>query len=1149
MGGKNQAQRTKGNVKPSSSGRSAELLGGVTGFIGFGAVSDGGSGTTGEELEASAPSEFRLLSRKLCKRDAITKLKALQELGKLVEEKDEEEVEISFPLWPRHYARLALDYEKKVREAVQNCHLTFVKRLGKKIAPHLKSLMPPWIISIGDTHPPAASIASLAFQTAFPPGKQSEALVFMRKELFGTFADVLFAQTPDTLSEPNTSPDEMQSKYDQVVTATLRAVHFVLVNTKQEDGAKLCEQYQVLLRDPKFFKYAKSKNTQMSAFWMHIVGGLCSSQPSLMHEYEAQLCPAVVNALDSDDALLSPAAWEALLHLSRSLHDFWKYVNVNKAVVPRLLALVCRGGKGNAAVIYPAILPLLGSLEQHGVKDPKAFYGRLLDALKQGFDQQCVKFSQAETRAVVTCFFEVFTFILKTYGQDTELCSSLLCSHVIPWINECLTESSRSFLLPHSCRPLYQLLQMWSQAQHETYQKMFWRELEPSLKQVLNLGIPTQVRLLADLLSGVSQPKTTFVVTLGASARKRGVKFCDQTQDSGNTEDLQVLPKLEDPHMEALMLRLLELAYISASADDKSLSSSSSLSFLLSVYPSVASFVTFGSLYPSRNLVQTILPLISEDKTCISITSLLQFLESVLKHIQEAEERNQVFSILAMESPAWLLASVIQEQAKFITRLPHLSQWLRCDALGQRVLHLGQDLFDTHLADNKQPPDDKWKVILSALVTNTHGDTLLPLETVKKLLGIFQACLEQLVSTSPLGQTGSALELICDLAECLFHITACWSFPAMENLLLNLFTISTSTDLVKLESAWLNGMKKLVAVRGGLLNEGGFICQSMDLIKAKCHNPTTSLAMMDKLTSLAEKMLFAIAESLPQVDVDDTQLADDTSNVVHLLVERLLSGIPSLVISPDFFISVLLQGIILPSSSAFMGKGHYPSYIKPNASYFMAKILKSLFAPKEDFGKALMELNQLQEKEKLLVHLLDSLMYLQALLQLHLNKNENETVKHLSVMRHVIGNCLENFPLFPSTQDLIQRALNNGPLEVLSFHYACSLRGETIDLPLELSNLEQTSTINLLQYCALSEPVSRVILLTTHLQMQCTDGSSNLHQAALALRALSTIIEKGCCSEDLRDSGVILEVLGVLSLWRENKDPHFLFDRLHASYP
>ena len=70
----------------------------------------------------------------------------------------------------------------------------------------------------------------------------------------------------------STSPDEMQSKYDQVVTATLRAVHFVLVNTKQEDGAKLCEQYQVLLQDPKFFKYAKSKNTQVKSQWNY---GLC----------------------------------------------------------------------------------------------------------------------------------------------------------------------------------------------------------------------------------------------------------------------------------------------------------------------------------------------------------------------------------------------------------------------------------------------------------------------------------------------------------------------------------------------------------------------------------------------------------------------------------------------------------------------------------------------------------------------------------------------------------------------------------------------------------------------------------------------------------------------------------------------------------
>lgn len=66
-------------IQPSSSGRSAELLGGATGFIGFGALHDLGyvpaasQGTHTDDSTISA--EFRVTLRKMTKKDPTTKIK------------------------------------------------------------------------------------------------------------------------------------------------------------------------------------------------------------------------------------------------------------------------------------------------------------------------------------------------------------------------------------------------------------------------------------------------------------------------------------------------------------------------------------------------------------------------------------------------------------------------------------------------------------------------------------------------------------------------------------------------------------------------------------------------------------------------------------------------------------------------------------------------------------------------------------------------------------------------------------------------------------------------------------------------------------------------------------------------------------------
>ena len=89
MGGKKEreSQRKKGNTKASSSARSAQLLSNSAsgGFVGFSSTSSGFSvPLTGIADNASAtefvddaavPTEFRVVLRKMMKKDTVTKLK------------------------------------------------------------------------------------------------------------------------------------------------------------------------------------------------------------------------------------------------------------------------------------------------------------------------------------------------------------------------------------------------------------------------------------------------------------------------------------------------------------------------------------------------------------------------------------------------------------------------------------------------------------------------------------------------------------------------------------------------------------------------------------------------------------------------------------------------------------------------------------------------------------------------------------------------------------------------------------------------------------------------------------------------------------------------------------------------------------------
>lgn len=102
--------------------------------------------------------------KRLGRKDATTKIKALSTLSILFGQKPCEEVVQIVPQWAFEYKRLLLDYNREVRRATHEAMSSLITAVRKGIAPHLKSLMGPWWFSQFDPAPEVAQAARRSFE-------------------------------------------------------------------------------------------------------------------------------------------------------------------------------------------------------------------------------------------------------------------------------------------------------------------------------------------------------------------------------------------------------------------------------------------------------------------------------------------------------------------------------------------------------------------------------------------------------------------------------------------------------------------------------------------------------------------------------------------------------------------------------------------------------------------------------------------------------------------------------------------------------------------------------------------------------------------------------------------------------------------------
>ncbi|KAK0132768.1 E3 ubiquitin-protein ligase listerin [Merluccius polli] len=908
--------------KPSSSGRAAELLaregGVVPGFVGFGSAVTPEPGYVpavhgAEEIDVLVDADFRLVLRKMSKRDTVTKLKAIQEFGSMCQERDAEEVKGVLPYWPRIYCKISVDHDRRVREATQQAFEQLVLKVRRSLAPFLKSLMGHWLMAQCDTYVPAAGAACLAFAAAFPPNKQPEALSFCRDEILNVLQDTLLKETADTLSDPQCVPEEeRETKFIRMVTSSLLGVKKLLHLLPDSDRDVLEDRLTQLISPAKFWKYSKHKTPQVRGALFEVVSALCQYTPGLVHKEAARASSAVLLGIDDTDPVVLPPLWEAVLHVVTTIPDCWTHVNARKGFLPKLWALLREGGGGMAKALHPNLMPLVSKLPQQVTEPALDFYTTFFTSLIQGLVAERAVSSPTESAAIVTAVVECMRFSVLQHTEEGEeqrkIQRMLISQQLLPLLESAVRKPSLQngplFLL------VTEMLISWEkraglhggdgpQDGPDVFKPLlgdFWEGLglllvgfvdteEADEKALEGVATLLQVMRYPDKVTGRKQAN-----------KKKSVKICfsedaesDGTEGGGPDTALEGEPQqekavgsLESERLEEVVCQLAQLClvYVNEKQSERHL-------VLLALL--LRSFHTprvFTMLMESEGGEQPSAQQPSPPVVDLKNAAMRFLLERVVGWLSEDGRSHShhlvdmIFSSLHCCSPqetTRILNHITTANAGPET-LKSCRDWLKGSVLGERLLGLAEELCNAgrgHSTSSSNENTHSWTLISLVLSQHHNNEPLIGEVYLEKILEKLHATLsETKARSSHEGGMGPLICFICDVASTFYSsVTDCLLLASAEELLLTAFQITaqdhsnthlSASVLSKLRGVCVAGVQALVQHSGDQLRESGFLCSAAVWAKRQLLTASLDVKSLQVLVSAVQSVVETLTTSPSQ---------------------------------------------------------------------------------------------------------------------------------------------------------------------------------------------------------------------------------------------------------------------------------------------
>uniref|UniRef100_A0A8C7E2R1 E3 ubiquitin-protein ligase listerin n=1 Tax=Naja naja TaxID=35670 RepID=A0A8C7E2R1_NAJNA len=904
------------------SGRTAELLakeqGTVPGFVGFGtSSSDLGyvpAVQGAEEIDSLLDADFRMVLRKLSKRDVTTKLKAMQEFGVMCKERDTEIVKGVLPYWPRIYCKISLDHDRRVREATQQAFEQLILKVRKHLAPHLKNIMGYWLIAQCDIYSPAASAAKEAFEKAFPPSKQSEALMFCKDEILNVLQDNLLKETPDTLSDPQAVPEEeREAKFHRIITSSLLSLKKLLCMMPNNEIKSLEERLKTLLSQNKFWKYGKHNIAQVRSAFFEVITTFCQHIPESMNAEASRVCPAVLLSIDDSDAVVCLTLWEAVLHVIATIEDCWSHVNAKKGILPKLWTVLREGGRGLATVIYPNILPFISKVP-HNVADPKLNYSTtFFTSIIKGLFTERAMVCRSESSAIISTFMECLQFtVLQNIGEEEEevkIQEMLINIQLIPLIDTVIKEPKlQNGPLFYEIADMLNVWKTKAEIPNDdrtslTFQRMlsnFWDGLSNmcvghvAVMDADEKSLAAMSSLLQILQNPENKMKTNRKKAVNVRfAEDRKVEINAEREnfvDMRVNESSNVIHEIHGKHtfplqnesLEGLVCKLAELSigYTSQQTSDQH------LKFLSALLSNFASHKVFQVLKEESDDAQYENPSIQflHEKLIVWLKEdwrketdfLVDILYSILHCCSSPIERENILNDLTKMDLKWsILLQIIQKACSNSEKHSLTSTWLKGDVLGEKLVTLAHDLCNISLKMTVTSAEsfhsEQWTLLSLVLSQLIKNESLIGEVYVKRIIDKLQAALSKAKDLSEAGNTELSVSFICDIASSFFtSVKGCLMMPSSEDLLLTIFQLCAQTQDVtglsdflvnKLKHTWMCGITSLVRQRSILHKESSFLQKSAFWVKNQLQTSVLDIKSLQVLISVVNDLLTTLLEA------------------------------------------------------------------------------------------------------------------------------------------------------------------------------------------------------------------------------------------------------------------------------------------------
>ncbi|XP_074528876.1 E3 ubiquitin-protein ligase listerin [Halichoeres trimaculatus] len=891
MGGKNK-QRTKGNVRPSSSGRAAEVLtregGVIPGFVGFDTALTSELSYVpavhgAEEIDNLVDADFRLVLRKLSKRDVVTRLKAVQDFGSMCQERDAEEVKGVLPYWPRIYCKISVDHDRRIREATQQAFEQLVLKVRRSLAPFLKSLMGHWILSQCDPYTPAASAACQAFQAAFSPAKQPEALSFCKDEILNVLQDILLKETADTLSDPQSvMGEEREAKYVRMLTSSLLGVKRLLSLLLPDDRTALEHRLANLISSGKFWKYSKHKTPQVRGAFFEMVCALCEFTPGLVQAEAARLCPAVLLSIDDTDPVVLPPVWEAVLHVVSTIPDCWTHVNAKKGFLPKLWALLKEGGKGMAKALHPNLMPLLSKLPRD-ITDPTLdFYTTFFDSFMEGLSSERAATSPSESAVIVTSLVECLKYCIvcntEEEAEHKNIRTVLVSQQLLPLLEKALgnpsLQASPLFLL------VTEMLVYWEKRaglhgedEGKGSKDVFKGLLEDFWEGLARMFVhhvdneeadPQALEGVATLLQVMRYPDR---VKRRHVQKKKSVKICfakpDDIEKTGVDGDAVERPMpmesgrenegLGSPqtqHFEDVVCQLAQLCLVHVN-EKKSEKHLVFLSLLLRSFHTPRVFSTLIELdekikeagqhnegnikNPAMQFLLDQVVLWLAEKGRRDTEHLVEMVFSSLYCCSLQETTRILNHITTMDLQWGIILQIIQRACADLETLKSCRDWLKGSVLGEQLLGLTKELCEVGRTSSSisSASCHSWTLISLVLSKHHNNEPLIGEVYLEKILEKLHATLSEAKSLSDTGNLEPLISFICDVTSTFFSsVQDCLLLRSAEELLFTVFQFTAKDQthshlsdslLSKLKKVCVAGVQSLTQQPDYEFEEEGFL--------------------------------------------------------------------------------------------------------------------------------------------------------------------------------------------------------------------------------------------------------------------------------------------------------------------------------------